>query len=272
MNNNFGIIQGRLTNAPKNVLQSFPKNWQKEFLIARNLKFKFIELISERKHNFKNPIWDIKGRNQIKKITKKNNIQIYSLCDDYFIDNYLFDKKSKKIDNHLDRILEIVVDLKCKVLILPFLEKNDLRKRKYDFYVNFIKDLAIEYKKHNITLCLESLIDAYGLNKILNKINLDNVKCVFDTGNRINLNRNIKSEIFLLNQSIYHVHIKDKDLKNQNVLLGTGNLNLKEIFETFRDINYLGPYVFETTRGKDPIKTAKYNIDTCKFFLQEINS
>ena len=61
---------------------------------------------------------------------------------------------------------------------------------------------------------------------------------------------------------------KDKDLYNKNVLLGTGMVDFKKVFEAFNDIDYRGPFTFETTRGSDPVNTAKYNINFAKFFIK----
>ena len=38
-----GIIQGRLTKAPKNRLQYFPGDWQKEFFTNKRIKLKKFE-------------------------------------------------------------------------------------------------------------------------------------------------------------------------------------------------------------------------------------
>jgi len=35
------------------------------------------------------------------------------------------------------------------------------------------------------------------------------------------------------------------------------------------DINYEGAYTFETNRGKDPLRTAKYNVQLVKYFHAE---
>ena len=49
-----GIVQGRLTYAGKK-LQVFPKDPFKEFSIASNIGYDFVEFFSERDLNKKNP-------------------------------------------------------------------------------------------------------------------------------------------------------------------------------------------------------------------------
>ena len=46
--NEFGIVQGRLTQSPPGCLQWFPQGcWQKEFKIASDIGINYIELIAE---------------------------------------------------------------------------------------------------------------------------------------------------------------------------------------------------------------------------------
>ena len=68
--------------------------------------------------------------------------------------------------------------------------------------------------------------------------------------------RNIKSVETLINIGI------------QNVILGTGLVNFSVVFISLKKINYQGPYVFETSRGRDPVKTAKYNMQIVDFFIE----
>jgi len=89
---------------------------------------------------------------------------------------------------------------------------------------------------------------------------------VYDTGNRVAFGHDLAGDIRLLGNSIAHVHIKDKNSDNANVLLGTGLVNFESVFCALNDIDYSGPYTFETTRGSNPINTAKYNMNLVNFF------
>jgi hypothetical protein len=59
--------------------------------------------------------------------------------------------------------------------------------------------------------------------------------------------------------------IKDKNAANENVILGTGLVNFLQVFEALAAIQYKGAYTFETNRGKDPLRTAAYNIELVKY-------
>jgi len=91
-----GIIQGRLTKAPKNRLQNFPKDWKNEFLLANQCGYEYIEFFSERKFNDKNPIWSNKNIQIYKNLAKINRLKIYSFVDDYIISNSIYQEKNVK--------------------------------------------------------------------------------------------------------------------------------------------------------------------------------
>ena len=101
---------------------------------------------------------------------------------------------------------------------------------------------------------------------------LDNLKCVFDTGNR-SISKNLSEEILFLGDRIGHIHLKDKNKKAENVYLGTGKVNFYEVFESLAKINYKESFVFESVRiGTDPTKkTMSYNMSFSKFFKSEID-
>ena len=89
----FGIVQGRLTQSPKGVIQCFPKNWEEEFLIASKLGLDNIELIADREYNVHNPIWSFEGIEKLKTLTeltinvshrRKSNEEIQNVMNNFF--------------------------------------------------------------------------------------------------------------------------------------------------------------------------------------------
>ena len=75
-------------------------------------------------------------------------------------------------------------------------------------------------------------------------------------------------DIEILGDKITHIHIKDKNINNENVILGTGLVNFSDVFCSLAKIQYNKSYVFETTRGSDPVKTAIYNMQVVDFFIE----
>ena len=120
-----------------------------------------------------------------------------------------------------------------------------------------------------MVLCLETILNGKDLKFVLNKLKNKNIKVVFDTGNRIAFGHDLYNDIVLLGNNIEHVHIKDKDKKIKNVLLSTGLVDFNLVFKALKKINYQKSYTFETYRGKNPIRTAKFNMELIKFFCSE---
>lgn len=261
----YGIIQGRLTNAPKDRLQYFPTNkWKSEFSAAKKLGFSFIELFVERKFNNKNPIWTSKGRRSIIDLNNKYSLKSYSACNDYIIDNSIFNKEAF---NHTIEFIDCISKLDCKLLILPLLGSSSINIKNYKMIITCLNEIVEYAKGKNIVTALETDLEAKKMLNLLSKIKEnDYIKIVYDTGNRFSDGADLANEITILGKYIFHVHIKDKNLRNENVILGTGLVEFKDVFKALGKINYDGPIVFETVRGKDPKKTAQHNINFCDFF------
>ena len=155
--NSIGIIQGRLSLAPKNKLQYFPKDYEEEFALANKAKLNYIEFFSERIFNHKNPIWVKKGIQNYKTLAKKNKIKIYTFCDDYIISNSI--KKSKTLD-YIKKLSKNLHTLKCKKLVLPFYGKNTLTKKNILVMSRYIEKILKILKKNNIKLLIETNLNA----------------------------------------------------------------------------------------------------------------
>ena len=259
MINRIGIVQGRLTKSPKNRLQHFPKKWEKEFMIAKKLNFNFIEFFSERKINKDNPIWSEKKISEYKLLAKKNNLQILNFCDDYIISNKITNNKTIK---YLENLIEKIKILGIKNLILPFYGKSNLTDLNYRNYCKVLKKFLIKYKSLNFLI--EANISPITFKKMVKILKNKNFFFLFDTGNRINLKRDIYSDLKTFLKFTRHIHLKDKNKEGKNVKLNTGLVNFKKIFYILKKGKYKKSFTFETTRGTNPIEMAKFNINFLK--------
>ena len=264
----FGIVQGRLTRSPAHKLQWFPQlEWKREFEIASKLGLDYIELIVERRHNPKNPIWSQAGIEQITQLTKHHKLTIHSLCNDYVIDHCIVARS--QVFHQTTKLISIGKSFGVKKLVLPLFEESELTKSNYREYKNLLIELGDACLENDMILCLETILDGRQLLEIMIDLHHKGIFCVFDTGNRIAHNHDIYRDLLLLRNYIRHVHIKDKNDDDENVLLGTGKVNFGRVFKSLSEIGYSGPYTFETTRGNNPVETAKYNLLFCKFFIND---
>jgi len=260
----FGIVQGRLTQSPPGCLQWFPQSsWQEEFSVASKIGFNYIELIAEVQHNAENPIWMDNGIEEIKQLVKDNNLTLHALCNDYIVEHSFLDEGA--IQQNIE-LLEQSKKLGVEKYIMPFFESSELTMDNMQEYIEPLKRVADVAYDGNIIVCLETILTGKELIELLQSIDLPNVKVVYDTGNRVAFGHDLAGDIRLLSDAITHVHIKDKNSDNANVLLGTGLVNFESVFFALNDIDYSGPYTFETTRGSNPINTAEYNMNLVNFF------
>lgn len=249
-------------------LQWFPQGrWQEEFSIGRGIGINYIELIGERQHNPDNPLWSDAGLDQLAATCRGNGMTLHSLCDDYIIDHKLIGDPETL--EHCFRFVAQGVKLGCDKLILPLLEQSEFTLESFADYASALRTIADAAKQSGMIVCLETILDGAKLVEALDRFGHENLFAVFDTGNRVAFGHNLPSDIRALGRRIRHVHIKDKNAANENVLLGTGLVNFLAVFEALADIGYDGPYTFETTRGRDPVRTAKYNMYFAEFFAAE---
>jgi sugar phosphate isomerase/epimerase len=263
----YGFSQGRLTVPPKGELQWFPQDdWQLEFFNAGILGCSFIELLIERQKNESNPLWSCSGRQEIKNLCKKNNLIPYSICLDYIIDNSLFGESGSSAFESIAEALAAASELGCKVLVLPLLEESALTRDNLRAMAKTIAAAGKLAANDEIQVCVETLLSADNLNTFLAMVGLNNVKAVFDTGNRVVEAPDLSSEIIKLGKNIGHVHVKDKDRHGNNVVLGSGLVDFCAVFSALNEIHYQGPLNFETNRGSVPMDTARFNLGLCEFF------
>lgn len=262
------MVQGRLIQSPPGQLQWFPQDyWESEFFLAASLGIDYVELIAERNHNPDNPLWCDAGVAQIRALAQRNGLSLHAFCNDYIVDHSLA-RSPEVVDQNL-RLIERGALLGCEKYILPLFEASELTFDNASEYVAPLRAIADKAAEAGITVCLETILTGAQLIDLLDRIDHPAVSVVYDTGNRVAFGHDLPGDIRLLGHRISHVHIKDKNGANENVILGTGLVNFLKVFDALAEIAYDGPYTFETNRGKNPLRTARYNIDLVKFFHSE---
>lgn len=264
----FGVVQGRLIQSPPGQLQWFPQEaWESEFFLAKALGFNYIELIAERNHNAANPLWTDEGCERIQRVAAENGLLLHAFCNDYIVDHAL-PGSAEVLDQNL-RLISRGKKLGMQKYILPFFEASELTMANAEAYLAPLRRMADVAGDAGILLCLETVLNAKELGQLLERLNHPNIKVVFDTGNRIAFGHDIYGDIRALGDAIRHVHIKDKNSSNANVLLGTGEVDFLKVFQSLKAIQYDGPYTFETFRGADALRTARYHRQFAEFFFTE---
>lgn len=270
---NIGICQGRLTSSPENQLQWFPGNkWKDEFKIAKELGYNYIEILAERTHNKDNPIWNKEEREKITRISNKYTIEMYSACLDYIIENSIFDGKklSEKVIEYTKKFIDYCKAINIKIIVFPMMEESIITKNNIELVKKFINVISRKCRSLDIVMSIESNESTTIINEVLKGYKKSEVGCVYDTGNRVLRTKCMSEEINTLSNHINHIHLKDKDKDNNNVVIGTGLVNFIDVFKTLKLINYNKRLTFETNRGNHVKETAAHNIAYINFIMKEV--
>jgi len=270
--NKIGIMQGRLL--PKDIkrYQVFPSDtWEEEFGVCKRSGFSAIELLFDIDAYYDNPLMYSSGQEKIVKLSKSSNISVSSVCADFF-KKYGFFQNSQQVKESnifvLRKLVEACGSIGCGVLLIPFLEETEIRNKKDKEDIVRTVDLMDKLlEKYGVDICLETTLCSEEITEFMEKIDRPHVKVYYDIGNGAYFKYNPSEEILRLSKWIGGIHIKDRDEKGCNVVLGTGLVDFAACFESIKKIGYKGSYILETTMCDDPVATATKNLEFVKTFI-----
>ena len=126
-----GIMSGRLSPPKNSQIQCFSSSWESEFSLARDCGFDSIEWILDLEPN---PILNSSGRSLIKSLSKQNNLEINSICCDYFMEKKLFGVSSNELEKNLQTLSDIIHACDCLEITKIEIPLIDLSSLKSDFH------------------------------------------------------------------------------------------------------------------------------------------
>ena len=262
---NIGIMQGRLSPSPQKMLQYFPQDtWENEFFLAQKIGLRYIEVIAEEDFNNNNPLWSDGGRERINALREKSGVDAISACINFTLKHSVLRQETLQ---HVSKFLECVKEIGAKKIILPLLETSEPSSQNFKDFMIPLRMLADLAANCSILLCCETNMNGQSLKSFLNDLNHKNISVCYDVGNCAYLGHNIENDLFLLAGQIQHIHFKDRNAQGHNVLLGNGIVNFREVLKTLKVIDFCGTCTLETSRGNDPMESAKKNLNFLQKFL-----
>ena len=84
-----------------------------------------------------------------------------------------------------------------------------------------------------------------------------------------NGNYNSYQDILEFKNNIRHVHLKDKNFFNKNVIIGKGKVDFESIFVALKKIKYKGSFTIESQRGKNIEFQATKNYNFFKELIKK---
>jgi L-ribulose-5-phosphate 3-epimerase len=260
-----GIMCGRMSPQIDNKIQIFPaSSWKNEFTAASECGFDSIEWIFDLQ---KNPVSDEQGLSEMKKLSAMHNVQINSLCADYFMEKLLFNVNESNLSKNIQTLQKLILNchkLEIKILELPFVDLSSLKTRDEEnqLVANLDKSISLA-EKNDITITFETDLKPKRFVEFLKKFEHKNIAANYDTGNSAFLGYDVSEEISALGSWISNIHIKDRLLHGKTVDLGTGNTNFDLFFSELKKLNYKGELIIQGARNDSQEKPEI----TCKKYL-----
>jgi hexulose-6-phosphate isomerase len=256
-----GIMQGRLSPRIDGKIQAYPaKTWQKEFEISKEIGYSAIEWIVEKPLEI-NALMSKSGMQEIKEIILKTGVRVDYVCADIFMQQPLV-RMSEKIKEENKKILEQILinskEIGAIGVEIPFVDASSIKtESEIEELISVTEDAFKLAGEIGINVSLETDLNAKEFKKLLEKINLDHVKANYDIGNSASLGYEPLEELENYGQKILNVHVKDRKLGSTTVPLGTGNADIRCVFEKLDEIGYTGGITMQAARGEDDVATAR---------------
>lgn len=225
-------------------IDEIDKGFEKELEIAKNLKMNYVELRSINQKN----IADITIHEaiHIKKILDKKNIKVSSLASPIgkirIADENL--KEHFEKFKHLIKLCKIFQTRFIRIFSF-FMEREE--KEKYEKKV--IEELSkyLQYiENKNITLLHENEKNIFGDDissclKLVTTLNHPQFKLIYDSANFVQVGENPLKALETLEPYIKYYHLKDAHFYSpNNILIGDGDGQIKEILKRLQEKNYDG--------------------------------
>ena len=260
MNNNFGVMQGRLLPKFKDQYQSHPLGyWQKEYDIASKLFLKNIEFIFDLYLYNENPIYS--NLEEIINIQKKTGITTSSICADFFMNAPIQSASGEEkiiFKKIISKLIKNLSKLGGSDIVIPFVDNSKLKNREdKEKVIEFLNSFEEICSDNNINLSLETDLEPKEFRDFIDAFDNNFITINYDSGNSASLGYSIFEELNILGNKITNIHIKDRLLNGFSVELGKGNANLKLLKKFIIENNYDGVITFQAYRDKEGISIFK---------------
>ena len=260
LTNNIGIMQGRLSPPIDDKIQAYPaKTWQREFEIAKQIGYSAIEWIVENPLE-ENALMSDSGIKEINKVILDTGVKVDYVCADIFMQQPLV-RMSKKIEienkKYLEQILVNSKEIGAIGVEIPFVDSSSIKNQ---LEIEELISATIEAfklaEKIGVKISLETDLNPEEFRELLEKINLPHVMANYDIGNSASLGYDPAEELESYGQKILNIHVKDRKLGGTTVPLGTGNADIRYVFEKLSKMRYEGGITMQAARGKNDVEVA----------------
>lgn len=192
---------------------------------------------------------DIYERNKIKKIFKKNKLDICCITT-YSRLGYEEETKRKESIEEIKNYIELAKDLECPYIRVFGVQEN-CDENNFEFLINQIiksfeeLETYIQSKNYKVKILLEThdrLCSTKDLVQIFKNLSNNNCGIIWDVAHTLRAGDSLDTTLKNLYPWINHLHIKDwiklPNGLNYYVLLGAGALPIRQLIELLNSYGY----------------------------------
>jgi len=266
MNNKIGVMQGRLLPKHNGRYQAHPIGyWQDEFQIAQQIGLDCIEFILDYYDVAQNPLLCESGIEEIKALTEKTGVGVFTVCADYFMEAPLHSEDSAVAEQSqvvLESLLVNASKLGVTDIVIPCVDQSSLnRSETVDRFVGRLQSVVRTAEKLQINLSLETDLAPQPFVELLDRLNSNRVTVNYDVGNSAALGYAPIDELASYGYRITDVHIKDRVRGGGPIILGEGDADFNEFFNNLKEFDYHGPFIMQAYRDDEGIGIFKQQLD-----------
>lgn len=266
MNNNLGVMQGRLLPKYQGRYQAHPVGrWRDEFMIAQALGLSLIEFILDYDPDERNPLLHEGGIAEIQAVSEQSGVAVKTVCADYFMEIPLHsedDETAAESGRILARLLKSAGILGVTDIIIPCVDQSALHNEadigRLLRNIGPVRDLA---EKLAIHLALETDLPPHRFLTLLETLDSQIFTVNYDTGNSAALGYNPADELAAYGRRISDIHLKDRLRGGPSVELGKGDTDFDNFFAALARIDYTGPFIMQAYRDDEGVTIFKKQME-----------
>jgi hexulose-6-phosphate isomerase len=250
----FYMMQGRLTPPEDSRFQSFPiLSWKNEINNIPKVPLRGIEWIYDLYSLDVNPLNLIEDRIHLKGFLKDLNVDLKSICADYFMDCPIVSADSQTLKNLLNKmkwLISISPELNISRIVVPFVDKSKIKnEEEKKIAIQFFEQLNDVLISKKVELHLETDFGPKEFASFLKDLDNPLIKVNYDAGNSSGLGYKPAEEFQAYGEHVGSFHIKDRQINGGTVPLGQGDTDFDTLRKVLIDFGYKGDFVLQVARG-----------------------
>ena len=267
-------MQGRLLPKYQGRYQAHPVGyWQDEFAIAQQIGLDCIEFILDYNDADQNPLLRDGGVEDVKALTEKTGVNVFTVCADYFMEAPLHSEDhtvAEKSQAVMKRLLGNASKIGVTDVVVPCVDQSSLNgSDAADRFVGRLQSLVQIAEQLQVNLSLETDLAPQAFVELLDRLDSKRITVNYDIGNSAALGYDPIEELDAYGDRITDIHIKDRVYGGGPVVLGVGNADFELFFKKLKEFDYKAPLIMQVYRDDEGVRIFKQQLDWITPYLEE---